>query len=95
MKPFFVYMLRCADGTYYTGHTDELDRRVAQHGAGEIAGCYTHERRPVELVWTQETATREEALSAERQIKGWSRAKREALMREDWQALVELARRRT
>ncbi|MFO1269072.1 MAG: GIY-YIG nuclease family protein, partial [Rubrivivax sp.] len=61
MKPFFVYMLRCADGSYYVGHTDELERRIAQHRAGEIPG-YTHERRPVELVWSQEAATREEAL---------------------------------
>ncbi|MFO1295518.1 MAG: GIY-YIG nuclease family protein [Rubrivivax sp.] len=70
MKPFFVYMLRCADGSYYVGHTDELERRIAQHRAGEIPG-YTHERRPVELVWSQEAATREEALAAERQVKGW------------------------
>ena len=66
MKPFFVYLLRCADGSYYVGHTDELERRVAQHQAGEVEG-YTRERRPVELAWSQETATREEALAAERQ----------------------------
>jgi LAO/AO transport system kinase len=86
MKPFFVYMLRCADGSYYLGHTDDLDRRVAQHDAGEIDG-YTHERRPVQLVWSQETATREEALVAERRIKGWARAKKEALIRGDWHAV--------
>ena len=86
MKPFFVYLLRCADGSYYVGHTDELERRVAQHQAGEVEG-YTHERRPVELVWSQETATRDEALSAERQIKGWGRAKKEALIAGDWGAI--------
>jgi len=94
LKPFFVYLLRCADGTYYAGHTDELERRVAQHQAGEIEG-YTHERRPVELVWSQETASREEALSAERRIKGWGRAKKEALIAGDWERVKELARSRT
>ena len=94
MKPFFVYLLRCADGTYYAGHTDELERRVAQHQAGEIEG-FTRERRPVELAWSQETATREEALAAERQIKGWGRAKKEALIAGDWERVKELARPRT
>ena len=86
LKPFFVYLLHCADDSYYVGHTDELELRVAQHQAGEIDG-YTHERRPVRVVWTQETATREEALAAERQIKGWTRAKKEALIRGDWGAI--------
>ena len=86
MKPFFVYMLRCADDSFYIGHTDELEHRVAQHQAGEIAG-YTQPRRPVELVWSQETSTREEALTAERQIKGWGRAKKEALIRGDWNSI--------
>ena len=86
MKPFFVYMLRCADESYYVGHTDELERRIAQHQAGEIDG-YTRGHRPVKLVWSQETATREEALAAERRIKGWARAKKEALIRGDWTAI--------
>ncbi len=91
MKPFFVYMLRCADGSYYLGHSDDLVHRVAQHQAGEIAG-YTHERRPVELVWSQETATRDEALVAESKLKGWSRAKKEALMAGDWAQISDLAK---
>ena len=90
MKPFFVYMLRCADRSYYVGHTDELERRFAQHQAGEIPG-YTHERRPVELVWSQETGTREEALAAEQRIKGWARVKKEALIRGDWSAVQKHA----
>ena len=93
MKPFFVYMLRCADGSFYVGHTDELERRVAQHTAGEIPG-YTHERRPVELVWMQETATREEALAGELRVKGWSRAKKQALIAGDWDKVSALARSR-
>ena len=79
-------MLRCSDGSYYVGHSDSLEHRIAQHHAGEIDG-YTHERRPVELVWSQETATREDALAAERQIKEWGRAKKEALICGDWKAI--------
>jgi LAO/AO transport system kinase len=94
MSPFHVYMLRCADGSFYVGHTDELQRRVAQHQAGELPG-YTHERRPVSLVWHQETATREEALAAELRIKGWSRAKKEALIAGDWERVKQLARAST
>jgi len=93
VKPFFVYMLRCADGSFYVGHTDELERRVAQHTAGEIPG-YTHERRPVQLVWAQETATREEALAGELRVKGWSRAKKQALVAGDWDKVSALARSR-
>ncbi len=87
-------MLACADGTYYVGHTDELELRVAQHQAGELPG-YTHERRPVRLVWSQETASRAEALEAERRIKGWGRAKKEALIAGDWARISDLARNRT
>jgi predicted GIY-YIG superfamily endonuclease len=91
MKPFWVYILRCADGSYYTGHTDNLEQRIGQHRAGEY-DSYTATRRPVELVWSQECATREEALSAELQIKGWSRKKKEAMMRGDWGEVSRLAR---
>jgi LAO/AO transport system kinase len=94
MRPFHVYLLQCADGSYYVGHTDELARHVAQHEAGELEG-YTHDRRPVKLVWQQETATREEALAAELRIKGWSRAKKEALISGDWERLRRLARAST
>jgi len=92
MKPFWVYILRCSDNSYYTGHTDNLDHRIAQHNAGDIAGCYTASRRPVTLVFSQPCATRAEALSAERQIKGWSRKKKEAMMRGDWVEVSRLAR---
>ena len=90
--PFWVYILRCADGSYYTGHTDNLEHRLGLHEQGEIAG-YTSTRRPVEHVFSPVCETREEALSAELQIKGWSRAKKEALIRGDWAALSALARR--
>ncbi len=86
MKPFFVYLLRCSDGSFYVGHTDELELRVAKHQLGEIEG-YTQTHRPVGMVWCQETASRLEALTAERQIKGWGRAKKEALIAGDWKGV--------
>ena len=88
---FWVYLLRCADGSYYAGHTDDLDKRIGEHSAG-VCGGYTATRLPVELVWSQECPTRIEALSFERQIKGWSRAKKEALIRGDWEEISRQAK---
>ena len=92
--PFWVYMLRCSDASFYTGHTDNLDLRIAKHQTGETGG-YTASRLPVELVFAQECATREEALAAERQLKGWSRAKKEAMLLGDWYLVKLLARKRS
>jgi tRNA/rRNA methyltransferase len=89
---FWIYILRCADGSYYTGHTEDLEGRVADHQHGRFQG-YTHDKRPVNLVWSAEFPTRVEALEAERRVKGWSRAKKEALIRNDWDAVERLARR--
>ena len=90
---FWPYILLCNDGSYYTGHTDNLDLRIGQHQTGAYEG-YTSKRRPVTLVWSQDFPSRLEALEAERRIKGWSRAKKEALIRADWGALSQLARNR-
>ena len=89
---FWAYMLRCADGSYYVGHTDNLEVRIGAHQSGLIEG-YTQKRRPVALVWSQDFGDRDEAFRAERQIKGWSRAKKEALIRGDWAAIQRLASR--
>ncbi len=83
-------MLRCGDGSYYTGQTDHIESRMQQHEAGEIG--YTATRKPVELVWQGEFETREGAIAFEQQIKGWSRAKKEALMAGDWARVQELAK---
>ena len=83
---FWTYILRCADVKYYTGHTDNLEYRFAQHQTGGFSE-FTSERRPVTLFWSQEFTTRAEALDAEKQIKPWSRAKKEALARGDWGAV--------
>jgi len=80
---FWVYMLKCADGRFYTGQTDDLDRRIAEHQTGGFCD-FTSRRQPVTLVWSEYFPTRIEALEAERRIKPWSRAKKEALIRGDW-----------
>jgi len=89
---FYAYMLRCSDGSYYIGHTDSLERRIAQHQHGELPG-YTHKRRPVTLMWSQDFPSRIEALEAERQLKGWTRVKKEALAAGDWDAVRLLSRK--
>jgi len=91
--PFWVYMLRCSDDSFYVGHTDDLGRRFGQHVAGVFPG-YTHNRRPLTLVFSAELPTREAALQAERRIKGWSRAKKTALIARDWQAISALGRKK-
>lgn len=92
MQDFWTYILRCADGSYYVGHTDDIDLRVAQHQDGTLGG-YTAKRRPVELLWSDRFPDRNSAFAAERQIKGWSRAKKEALIRGDWTELSRLSSR--
>src|SRR3954452_2957985 len=89
---FWIYILRCADGSYYLGHTDNLEQRISAHAQGAIPGCYTESRRPVSLVYSQAFPTRYEALAMERRVKGWSRAKEEALMRGDWAEISWLAK---
>ena len=89
--PFTPIILKCSDASFYTGHTDNLEQRFAQHQSGYFTG-YTYKRRPVELVWSENFSTRYEALEAEKRIKGWTRAKKQALIEGDWELLSELAR---
>ena len=92
-KPFFVYMLRCADGAYYVGQTDDLERRIAEHRVGGKC-AFTTRRRPVSLAWSQATPTRDEATAIEAQIKRWSRVKKEALIQGDFGSLRQAAKKR-
>jgi putative endonuclease len=89
---FWVYMLRCNDGSFYVGHTDALDIRFAQHESGTFRSCYTYDRRPVALVYSQDFSSREQALSMERKIKGWNRAKKTALTKGDWREISRISR---
>ena len=90
--PYYVYILKCADGSYYTGSTENLSIRLWQHQEGINPRAYTFSRRPVEFVWSEEVKTYHEALTHERQIKGWSRAKKEALIRGDFEGIHEIVK---
>ena len=76
----YTYILRCADGTYYCGWTNNIEKRLASHNAG-TGGKYTRSRRPVELVYLEEHATKEEAMSREWHIKQLTRPQKETLIR--------------
>ena len=88
--PYYVYILECSDGSYYTGSTNDISRRVWEHEQGFSRTAYTFKRRPVKLVWAEEIETYHEALIHEHEIKGWSRAKKQALIRQDWNAIHEI-----
>jgi putative endonuclease len=91
----FVYMLKCADNSYYIGSAtgNDLSIRIAQHQSGAFQG-YTWSRRPVELIWSEHFAVITDAITVERQLKGWSRVKKEALIKSNWPSLQHLSKRR-
>jgi putative endonuclease len=89
---YFVYMLLCDDGTYYTGVTHDTERRAAEHNEGLNPRCYTYTRRPVRLVFSSQFKEIDDAIRFEKQLKGWSRKKKAALIRGDWGAIVTMAR---
>jgi putative endonuclease len=89
----YLYILRCADGSYYVGTTrSSLDRRVAEYQTG-VFDSYTSSRRPVTFMFQEVFERVDDAVTAERQIKGWRREKKEALIRGEYAALPSLARR--
>ena len=92
----FIYMLRCADASYYVGVAtgDDLAKRVTEHQSGAYPGSYTYSRRPVELVWSEHFDRIGDAIAAERQVKGWTRDKKTALIDGNWKLIQQLAKRR-
>ena len=90
---FWVYIVECKGGLYYTGHTDNLETRIAQHNDGTYEG-FTSKRKPVKLVFAELFNTRDDAFRAEMKIKHWSRAKKEALIKSDWKKISELAKKK-
>ena len=88
---FWVYIVECADGSYYTGHTEDLEIRLAGHALKSFK-CYTATRLPVKLVFYDNFPTRDEAFTRERQIKGWSRRKKQALISGDFNKLIQYSR---
>ena len=93
MQDFYIYILKCSDNSYYTGHTDNIEKRLWEHNFSDIS-CYTSTRRPVVLAFCQETSSRYEAIFAERQIKNWSRKKKEALIFGDFSLLPNLSKKK-
>ena len=73
MLKYFVYIVRCADGTYYTGYTSDLTKRLNQHNSGKQGARYTRMRRPVKLVYVEKFDTQKEAMIREKEIKKLSR----------------------
>ena len=94
MKQSYVYILKCSDSTYYTGVTSNLNQRMFQHNSGFYPDCYTFSRRPVALVFYAEFTDINFAIEKEKQIKKWSKAKKEALIRGEYDTLSNLARKR-
>jgi putative endonuclease len=91
----WTYILRCADGSYYVGSTYHLESRVAQHNSAEGGAAYTRRRQPVVLVWCEWSERMQDAYAFEKRVQGWSRAKREALIRGDFDAVSAAGKRRT
>ncbi len=91
MKRGCVYILQCSDGSYYTGCTSNLEGRLWEHETGFYPG-YTSARRPVKLLWAEEFENIADAVAFERQVKGWSRKKKEALIQGEYERLPELSR---
>ena len=88
MKSYYVYILKCNDASYYTGFTNNLERRLGEHSSGRNKDCYTVDKLPLELVWFETFNDVLDAIRTEKKIKGWSRRKKEALINEDWDKLV-------
>ena len=91
MKQYYVYILRCSDGSYYTGFTNNLERRLDQYNNGTNKSSFTFCRRPVELVFHTLFNDVNQAIAFEKQVKGWSRKKKEARMKDNWAELKNLA----
>jgi predicted GIY-YIG superfamily endonuclease len=92
MEPFYVYIVQCADNSYYTGHTDDIEKRIAEHNA-QTYRCYTSTRLPIKLVFLQDFESRDQAFACERQIKKWRREKKEALIAQNWDKLKLLSKK--
>ena len=92
MKTSYVYVLKCADNSYYTGVTSDLQQRLREHHSGYLKESYTSKRLPVTLVYYEQFMDIKQAIAFEKQLKGWTRKKKEAVINDNWDKLIELAR---
>ncbi|OMP31147.1 GIY-YIG nuclease family protein [Mangrovimonas sp. DI 80] len=95
MRFYYVYILQYADGSYYTGLTNNLQERLTQHNLGIDKSCYTATRRPLNLAWHLQCTSPTEAINREKQIKGWSRKKKKALIENNWKDLERFSKNYT
>ena len=91
LKYYYVYIVKCSDGSYYTGVTNDVQRRIAEHDAGLDSKAYTYKRRPIQLMYSEYFFDVRYAIDREKQIKRWSRKKKEALIAENMSRLHEAA----
>ena len=89
---YYVYILECKDWSYYIGVTNDIEHRLLQHNTGYDENCYTYLRRPVELKYLETFSDINLAIAREKQLKGWSRKKKQALIAENFEKLKELAK---
>lgn len=92
MKQYYVYILKCFDGSYYTGMTNDINRRLNEHNYGLNKESYTYNKRPLELVFYTEFNEVNQAILFEKQVKGWSRKKKEAIIKDKWEDLQKLSK---
>ncbi|UQB68245.1 GIY-YIG nuclease family protein [Epilithonimonas zeae] len=91
MKQYFLFILKCSDNSYYTGVTSDFESRLIKHQSGYYPESYTHSRRPVQLVLYNEFNEIEQAIAFEKQVKGWSKKKKEAIINDNWEKLKGLS----
>ncbi len=93
MNSYFVYILECSDTSYYIGITNDVEKRVHEHQSGIDKSCYTYTRRPVTYLYHEEFSEVEQAIQREKQLKGWSKRKKLALIQGDFDGLVSLSKK--
>ena len=92
MKTMYVYILECSDNSYYIGMSNNVEKRFQQHSSGINRNCYTYTRRPLRFVFSLIFSDPNSAITFEKKIKGWSRAKKKALIEGKWELLPELSK---
>ncbi|WP_417859508.1 GIY-YIG nuclease family protein [Xanthomarina gelatinilytica] len=95
MKFYYVYILECSDSSFYIGITSHIEKRLNEHNHGLRRESYTYSRRPVVLKWLEMFTNPEQAIAIEKQLKGWSRRKKIALINEDWDKLIAYSKNYT
>ncbi len=95
MKTYYVYIVECSDKSFYIGFTSNLNKRLDEHNGGLHQDAYTFKRRPVVLKWFEQFKDPTHAIQLEKQLKGWSRRKKIALIEENWEKLVEYSKNYT